>query len=75
MIIDMTCQALYARQPFKEPYILKIIGAVQSLQLFVRLGFEEGLITEQQYFSCSDNIIELNRMALGWLKATRTPSS
>lgn len=70
-VIDLTCQALYARQPLKEPYILKIIGAIQTVQLFVRLALEEKLIEEKQYFRLSEQIIELHRMALGWLKSTR----
>ena len=71
-IIRFTCQALYARQPLKEPFILKVIGAIQTAQLFIRLALEQQLITEQHYFRASQMVVELHRMALGWLKSVRT---
>jgi hypothetical protein len=70
-IIEGTCQALYARQPLKEPYILKLTGSIQTVQLFIRLALEEKLITEQQYFSLSAKVIEFHKMALGWLNSVR----
>lgn len=70
-IIQHTTQAIYARQPLKEPYILQIAGYIQTLQLFIRLSFEEKLIVEKQYFILSDKIIELQKMAIGWLKSVR----
>lgn len=71
-IIETSAQALYARQPLREPLILRIIGSIQSLQLFIRIAFEEDLISEQQFFAFNKLITELSRMAIGWLKATRS---
>lgn len=71
--IDQTGQALYARQPLKEPYILKIIGTMQTVQLFIRLAYDEKLLEEQHFFSLSDRVQELNRMAIGWLVSARPP--
>jgi len=70
-VVEITTQALYARQPIREPYILKILGATQTAQLFIRLCFDEKLITEHQFFAWSDATQELSRMAAGWLSSTR----
>ncbi len=70
-VIELTSHALYARQPLKEPYILKILGTVQTAQLFVRLCFDEKLVTSHQFFAWSDGVQELSRMAHGWLKMVR----
>ncbi len=72
-VVELTGQALYARQPLKEPYILKILGATQTIQLFIRLAVEEHLVTEHQFFAWSDQVQELQRMAAGWLSSVRTP--
>lgn len=74
-IIEQTGQALYARQPLKEPYILKILGTIQTVQLFIRLCLDEKLITEHQFFAWSDQTQELQRMAAGWLISARSPSA
>jgi hypothetical protein len=42
------------------------------VQLFVRLALDEKLIEEKAYFRLSANVVELHRMALGWLKSTRS---
>lgn len=70
-IVEETGQGLYARQPLKEQHILRLLGTIQTLTLFVRLSYEEKLITEQQFFSWSDRIEELGRMAAGWLTSVR----
>jgi len=72
-IIDLTAQALYSRQPLKEPIILRLLGAIQAAQLFIRLSHDEQLISEYQLFAWSDQIAELNRMAAGWLASVRSP--
>ena len=74
-IVEQTGQALYARQPLKEPYVLKIIGTIQTVQLFVRLAYDEKLITEHQFFAWSDQIGELSRMAGGYLASVRVSPS
>jgi len=73
-VVDLTAQGLYCRQPLKELQILKLIGAIQVVQLFIRLAYDEKLIDEQQFFRFSDQISELSRMAAGWLVSTRNPS-
>jgi len=71
--VSQTTEALYARQPLKEPYILRLIGTIQAIQLFVRLAYEEKLLPETNFFAWSDRIQELNRMAVGWLSSVRPP--
>lgn len=70
-VVEETGQALYARQPLREQYIMRLLGTIQTLTLFVRLSYDEGLITEQQFFSWSDRVEELGRMAAGWLGSVR----
>lgn len=71
--VDQTGQALFARQPLKETYVLKIIGTIQTIQLFIRLAYEEKLLPENHFFSLSDRVVELNKMAIGWLSSVRPP--
>jgi len=71
--IDQTAQVYYARQPLKEPYALKLVGTIQTIQLFVRLAYEEKLLPEHHFFSWSDRVQELQRMAVGWLTSVRPP--
>jgi hypothetical protein len=70
-IIETSMQALEARQPLKEPYILKVLGYIKSIQIFIRLSFDENLIDERHYFAWSETTVELLKMAKGWLKSTR----
>lgn len=70
-VVEETGQGLYARQPLKEQYILRLLGTIQTLTLFIRLSYDEKLITEQQFFSWSDRVEELGRMAAGWLTSVR----
>jgi hypothetical protein len=72
-IIESAMQGLQTRQPLKETYILKTLGHIKSLQIFIRLCSDEKLITENQYFSYSDQAVQLLKMAIGWLRSTRTP--
>ncbi|MBI5022995.1 MAG: four helix bundle protein [Candidatus Magasanikbacteria bacterium] len=74
-IVEQTGQALYARQPLKEPHILKIIGTIQTVQLFIRLALDENIINEHQFFAWSDQVEELSRMAGGWLASVRAGSN
>ncbi len=71
-VVDQTGQALYARQPLKEPYILQLLGTLQTLTLLVRLCYDEKLISEQQFFLWSERVEKLCRMAAGWLSSVRT---
>jgi hypothetical protein len=71
----MTAQALYCRQPLKEPLILRVIGSIQAIQLFIRLCYDEKLINEHKFFNWSEQVIELNRMASGWLNSVRSPGT
>ena len=71
-MVELTGQAFYARQPLREPYILKMLGTLQTVQLLVRLCSDEKLITEHQSFAFSDKVQELERMAAGWLSSVRS---
>jgi hypothetical protein len=62
--IEQTTQALYARQPLKENYVLKVLGNLQTIQLFVRMAHEEKLIADNTFFNLSERVVELNK----WLE-------
>lgn len=73
-LFDEIVNAALVAKPRKIPHLEMIRMQIEKLKHLVRLEYEMKIIFEKTYIQTQSELVEMSRMATGWLKyITRNP--
>lgn len=67
-LFDEIVNAALVAKPRKTPHLETIRMMLEKLKHLVRLEYEMKIIVEKTYIQTQGELVEMSRMATGWLK-------
>ena len=59
-------------RPLREAPLIQAVSACETVKMLLRLACELNIISNTPYFQFTANIIEIDKMARGWISFVRT---